>query len=68
MQVKSAPSALFYGMMIRTGEIYQYANVVYLVALKTLECKVLGLLGCDGVTWVHAVHLFEGTYCLHLEM
>jgi hypothetical protein len=58
---------MFYGMVIRTGKIYQYSHVVYLVALKTMECKVSGLLGCDGVTWGHVFHRFEGKQCLHPE-
>jgi hypothetical protein len=56
-----------YGMVIRTGKIYQYSHVVYLVALKTMECKVSGLLRCGGVTWVHVFHRFEGKQCLHPE-
>jgi len=54
-------------MVIRTGKIYQYSHVVYLGALKAMECKVSGLLGCDGVTWVQVSHRFEGKQCLHPE-
>lgn len=58
---------MFYGVVIRTGKIYQNAHVVYLVALKTMEWTVSGLLECDCVTWAHVFHRFEGMQCLYLE-
>jgi len=54
-------------MVIRTGKIYQYSHVVYLVVLKAMECKVSGLLECDDVTWIQVFHRFEEKQCLHPE-
>jgi hypothetical protein len=46
---------MFYGMVIRTGKIYQYSHDVYIVALKTMECKVSGLLGFGGVGFMSSI-------------
>jgi len=42
-------------MVIRTGKIYQYSHDVYIVALKTMEFKVSGLLGCGGVGFMSSI-------------